>query len=113
MAQKILIAVCVVLFIASCTPQKLYYWGHYDQATYNHNKNQSEESRENLVAVYEDIISKKARGTRGEVPPGVYADYGYLLIQNGKIEEGKAFLEKELSLYPESQKVVEYILNKI
>lgn len=113
MVQKILFAFFVVLIVSSCTPQKLYYWGQYDQATYNNNKKQTDETREDLVKVYEDIISNKNKGTRGEVPPGVYADYGYLLIQSGKIEEGRKMLEKELSIYPESKKVVEYILNKI
>lgn len=97
----------------SCAPKGLYYWGQYDQATYNHNKKQTEETREDLLKVYEDIISKKNKGTRGTVPPGVYADYGFLLIQNGRIEEGRKFLEKELNLYPESKKVVDFILNKI
>ena len=109
---RFILMLVVVALASSCASSKLYYWGQYDQATYNHNKKQTEESLDDLLNVYEDIISKKDKGTRGVVPPGVYADYGFLLIQNGRIDEGKLLLEKELSLYPESKKTVEYILNK-
>ena len=37
------------------------------------------------------------------MPPGIYADYGFVLLQSGKTEEGNAMLEKEISLYPESK----------
>ncbi len=100
------------LFI-SCSPNKLYYWGQYNQATYNYNKKKTDKSIENLIKVYEDIIEKKDKGTRNSVPPGVYADYGYLLIQTGEIDKGKQMLEQELQLYPESKKIIEYILNRL
>jgi hypothetical protein len=111
--KKNIIAISVLIFLASCSTKKMYYWGKYDQATYQHNKKQTEETKSDLLTVYENIIEKKNKGTRNEVPPGVYADYGYLLIQEGQIEKGKEMLEKEIAFYPESKKIVLYILNKI
>lgn len=111
--KKNILVITALLFLASCAPQKMYYWGKYDQATYQHNKKQTEKTKADLLLVYQDIINKKDKGSRNEVPPGIYADYGYLLIQEGQIEKGKEMLENELALYPESKKIVAYILNKI
>ncbi|WP_430812870.1 MULTISPECIES: DUF4810 domain-containing protein [unclassified Carboxylicivirga] len=111
--NKVLLALSLIAVVASCAPSRLYYWGQYDQATYQHNKKQTEETKADLLLVFEDIIENKHKGTRGEVPPGVYADYGYMLIMDGQIGKGKEMLDKELALYPESKKIVEYILNKI
>ena len=36
------------------------------------------------------------------VPPGVNAEYGYLLLKEGQENEGFAYLAKEIELYPES-----------
>lgn len=111
--KKIIAFISLVSFFASCAPSNLYYWGKYDQATYQFNKTQTEESRVKLLSTYEDIIKNKAKSLSKEVPPGIYADYGYLLIQDGQIAKGKEMLEKELSIYPESKKMVEYILKKL
>ena len=68
-----------------------------------------EKSTENLIKSYQQII-KKQEGTRKTVPPGIYADYGFILLQSGKTEEGKEMLIKEISLYPESKVFIERIL---
>lgn len=112
MVRNFLILSCISALFCSCAPKGLYYWGKYDQATYKYNKYQTEESIENLIEVYEKIIKNKNKGSRHSVPPGVYADYGYLLIKNGEIEKGENMLEKEIEIYPESIKVVQYVLNK-
>lgn len=36
------------------------------------------------------------------VPPGVNAEYGYLLLKEGQENEGFEYLAKEIELYPES-----------
>ncbi len=40
------------------------------------------------------------------IPPGVYADYGAFLTQQGKTAEAVAYFAKEGEKYPESKKVV-------
>ena len=59
------------------------------------------------------LIIKKQNGTRGMIPPGLYADYGYVLIQSNKIEEGKLMLQKEVELYPESKVFIDRILKML
>lgn len=111
--KKSIVVIATLIFLTSCASKGMYYWGKYDQATYQHNKKQTEKTKSDLLLVYEDIINKKSKGSRNEVPPGVYADYGFLLIKEGQIKKGKEMLENELAIYPESKKIVEYILNKI
>ena len=47
------------------------------------------------------------------MPPGVYADYGYILLQIGKTDEGKELLMKEVELYPESKIFIDRILKML
>ncbi|OAV72895.1 hypothetical protein Barb7_03035 [Bacteroidales bacterium Barb7] len=55
---------------------------------------------------------KKPKGTRKVVAPGIYAEYGYLLLQNGKKAEGLTMLKKERELYPESAIFMDNLINK-
>ena len=111
MKKKILfIGVVSAMFFTGCAPKKLLYsWSNYDSTSYTYLKKGDEKSVENLLKSYQQIIEKQD-GTRKKVPPGIYADYGFILIQTGKIEEGKAMLKKEISLYPESKVFIERIL---
>ena len=111
MKKKILfIYVVTALFFTGCTSYKLLYsWNDYDNTSYKYLKNSDEKSTENLLKSYQQIITKQ-EGTRNTVPPGIYADYGFILLQAGKTEEGKAMLKKEISLYPESKIFIDRIL---
>ena len=102
------------IFLIACEPQKkrLYSWGHYDEASYYYLKNKDEKSTQLMIDSYKRIIEKQT-GLRGVVPPGIYADYGFLLIQLKKTEEGKAMLKKEIELYPESQVFIDRILKTL
>lgn len=113
MMKKNTLIISLLIMLSSCVPTNMYYWGNYNVASYNHNKKKSEKTKADLFLVFEDIINNKNKGTRNTVPPGVYADYGFLLIMDGQEAKGREMLENELLLYPESIKMVEYILNKL
>jgi hypothetical protein len=99
--------------LSSCTVQKpLYSWAKYETASYNYLKNSDEKSTQALIENYQKIIEKQT-GTRKVPPPGVYADYGYVLLQIGKTTEGKALLIKETELYPESKIFIDRILKML
>ena len=98
-----------MLFLTSCATQTLYSWGNYDDTSYKYLKNSDEKSTQALMKTYQQLIEKQT-GTRKTVPPGVYADYGFLLLQANKTAEGKEMLQKEIELYPESKVFIERIL---
>lgn len=102
-----------VLAFASCTTvkQPLYNWDRYTATSYNYYKRQTPEATAALMKTYENMI-KKAGGTRKTVAPGVHAEYGYFLIQNGKKEEGIAMLKKEKEFYPESRVFMDRLIKQ-
>ncbi len=111
--KKLIFITITVIMLASCTVQKpLYTWDKYDVTSYNYLKNSDEKSTQALIETYQNIIEKQ-QGSRGVVPPGVYADYGFILLQDNKTEEGKAMLLKEVELYPESKTFIDRILKMI
>jgi hypothetical protein len=106
---QLLIGMTFVLCLASCAPKTLYSWGNYDDTSYVYLKHSDEKSTGELIKTYRQLIEKQ-EGTRKTVPPGIYADYGFILLQANKTEEGRAMLEKEIALYPESKIFIERIL---
>ena len=136
------IALFVVLIFSSCATTSMYYWGpvsmsdeisKYEKTAYDYYKYQSPESVCNMIETYQDIMIKCEANER-MIPPGVCADFGYILLNpenatyfneyatksqkkmmEGIIfsEYGKELLEKEIELYPESRQFIEPIIKRI
>lgn len=101
------------VFLISCTSTKgLYTWSKYEQASYNYLKKSDEKSTDKLFKEYELLINNP-KGTRKVTPPGILADYGFLLIQKGDLIKGKEYLKKEILLYPESKIFIDRILKLV
>lgn len=115
------------------TASPLYYWGGYQEATYKYYKEQTPESICGLIVNYEYMIQHPG-GTRQVPPPGICAEYAYLLQAPGtaeifaehatkeqkKLFEGDDYatifhekslemFKKEIELYPESEKFIKPI----
>ena len=145
--KKILFSSIVILLMTSCATPSMYYWGSnpysnngtskYEQLAYNSYDKQTPQSICDLICLYEDMVSNPG-GTRGVVPPGIYAEYGFLLLQETTAEtfekyatkkqkriiessdyatlfaaRGVALLQKEIELYPESKKFIEPLLKRL
>ena len=111
--RKLFIIVGCVITLSSCTTQKsLYSWYDSEDATYTYTKRGTDETLAQAMAQYEKVISKQ-QGIRKVVPPGVNAEYGYLLYKSGKKEEGLALLKAEISAYPESEKFISRIIKQL
>ena len=114
--KKLIFPVAVIaamLAVSYCTTTKtLYSWYDYEDATYQYHKRSTEELQVKVLEQYKKITEKQ-RGVRGVVPPGMYAEYGYLLCKIGKKDEGLAFLKKEVELYPESDTYISRIIKQL
>lgn len=108
--KKIILSITLIslaVFFTSCSTPKvkrMYDLQEYNEMYQNYLLDGDEDSREELVEVFEEIIDLD------RVPPGIFADYGFLLISMGKIEEGKKLLAAEIAAYPESQIFISNIL---
>jgi len=103
----------LLLIVSSCTTQQtLYNWGGYQDASYQYMKNNTEKDMEKLLARYQYLVENQ-KGGRKVVPPGIFADYGFLLVKQGKVEEGVKLMEMEVALYPESAVFVGRIIKSI
>lgn len=115
MKKLFLMALClggVATWLVSCsTPTSLYSWYDSEDATYRYTKGATEEALTRAMAQYDKVLHMQ-KGTRGVVPPGMNAEYGYLLCKAGKVEEGIVLLKEEISLYPESEVFISRIIKQ-
>lgn len=103
----------LALSVTSCvTTNSLYSWYGYEDAVYTNYKKPTDKSQAKVLEQYRAVIEKQ-KGTRGAVPPGLYAEYGFLLYKTGSKEEGINYLKQEIALYPESQIYISRIINQL
>lgn len=143
--RKITVFVSACLILSSCgTATSLYYWGGnsndtttYEHLAYKSYDKQTPESLCKLIVAYEDIVSHP-KGTRQVPPPGICAEYGYLLLQPGTAEtfasnatssqkksfegtdyatlfriRGEEMMKKEIELYPESELFIAPLVKRL
>lgn len=90
------------IFFSGCAPQKMYYFGNYSQTLYSFEKNQNEETLLSHKQELEKIISESEVKSL-PVPPGIYAELGYINLKANKSQESIKLFQAEEQLYPESK----------
>jgi hypothetical protein len=100
-----LLAVLSLMLLFGCVPQGLFFWGDYSETLYSFKKNPDEKTLTVHKAELLRIITT-APQKRKAVPPGIYAEYGFLLLQEGRTPEGMTYLDKEMKAFPESAPLV-------
>lgn len=102
--------------ISGCVSQPakpLYNYGNYSDSYYAYKKNMTPETTLALQNSMEKVISETELSQSGRVPPGMYANLGYLYIKAGKPNDAIANFTKEKSIYPEATFFMDRIINKI
>lgn len=92
------INIFLILLLIGCTTHR-YTWDGYHSTLYKYYKNPAE--KEKFMSDLEKIILKAEQTEK--VPPGIYAEYGYILYENKKYTEATEYFQKEYDLWPESQ----------
>jgi hypothetical protein len=84
--------------LAGCAPTGLYNWGGYEKDLYFYYKDPQniDEYTEELAKLVEDDTKAD------RVPPGMYAEYGYILYEQGETEKAREYFVKEKEKWPES-----------
>jgi len=96
-----------VILLAGCAPT-LYYWGDYNESL------EERYEKENPGRAEQLLREQMTEYNSGKlVPPGVYADYGFLLYRRGDTVGAIAFFEKEKKTFPESALLMDRLINRI
>lgn len=107
MRAKVITLIMFMAFGAlGCVPSTKYHWGNYENSLYRYYKNPSEV--EEMAEALAKIIEKGER--EGRVPPGLYAEYGYLLFVTGNTGEAVISFEKEKNIWPESSVLIDKMI---
>ncbi|MDP8210281.1 MAG: DUF4810 domain-containing protein [Candidatus Stygibacter australis] len=112
MKMKSFFLTLMLLFLAGCIPQTLYYWGSYSSTLYKYKKDQSDENLQKHKNSIKYII-KRSPSLNRKVPPGVYCEYGYYLALEGNYTEAEKFFELEKENYPESEKFINTLIGQL
>lgn len=98
--------IIVLLSLTGCGTTTKYHWGSYESSLYKHYKNSADQ--EQFSEALAITISDGERN--GRVPPGIYAEYGYLLYSAGQYVEAIPYFEKEKKAWPESIQFMDKII---
>ena len=95
-------ACAAALACAAChgAAAPLYQWNGYEQAIYEHQKAPQDQAAY-VASLWTVIQACRQSGSR--IPPGVQAEYGYALFEEGRTAEAIPWFELEARDWPESQ----------
>lgn len=95
--KRLILLAGIFMILTGCATQQ-YYWGDYEKSLYKYYKNPG-----NIDDLTENLADTIERGERkNKVPPGIYAEYGYVLLAQGKAKEAIIYFNKEKEKWPES-----------
>lgn len=102
------LAAILVVGVTGCASKQTHYrWGGYDDALYSHYKNPN--NHQEYVAALKTIILESERAGN-KIPPGVYAEYGYALYEEGNASEAIGYYRREMASWPESRVFMEKMI---
>jgi hypothetical protein len=95
--------VIAALLVAGCAPGTKYNWGNYSKSLYDYQQDVTAQA--SYSQSLESIISSS--GPTSKVPPGIFAELGYLKLASGDASGAVAMFEREKSSWPESEKMMD------
>lgn len=112
---SVLLSLGAMSLLTGCgaKPAPLYNYEGYSQNYYNYKKTPSPESLEKLIEVMEEDAANTNDSRAKRVPPGLYANLGYLYLKSNDKKKAVIFFEKEKSIYPESSKFMDKLIKKV
>lgn len=95
-----------LVIFTGCGPTTRYTWSSYDVDLYDYYKTPAE--KKEFVAAIKEVIDRAE--PENKVPPGIYAEYGFLMYENGEIEQAVLYYQKEVNKWPESKFLMEKMI---
>jgi hypothetical protein len=110
--KVVFIVVLVTIFLSGCqTTKPMYEYEDYAESFYSLKKEAGAESAAQWKSSLESIIEEsKVKAVR--VPPGVYANLGYIQLKANNSESAITFFEQEKKVYPEAATFMDNLIQK-
>lgn len=109
---RLTILFACALSVSACLPAKQFYWGSYEESLYSRQQRAGAGGEAEAATMLLATINE-ALANNEKVGPGIHADYGYLLLKQGRPDEAIAELQKEAALYQESKPLMETMVSRI
>lgn len=98
-ATKYLCVLFLLFSLIGCGAHTRYEWSGYDNMLYRHYKDPS--NKDSFIKELKNIID--CSEPAGKVPPGIYAEYGYVMYEQGNNQQAVMYFQKEADKWPESR----------
>ena len=106
MKSRHLLPFAVAVLVSGCAPTTKYNWDNYSQSLYDYQKDATAQAA--YQAALERIITSD--GPNRKVPPGIFAELGYLKLASGDSKGAIALFEREKSSWPESSLMMDKVI---
>ncbi|MFT7860776.1 MAG: DUF4810 domain-containing protein, partial [Sulfurimonas sp.] len=102
----------LILAISGCSSHTpLYNYGDYSESYYALKKESTADTALEYKQALEYCIKEADDSRSGRVPPGIYANLGYLYLKAGKNKKAVEYFTKEKSTYPEAAFFMDKMIN--
>lgn len=111
MLRRIALPIVVAVLGGCATQRGLYDWDGYPRAWSAYYV--TEDAEAGRRAIEQAIADLLQRGGEARVPPGLYADWGFVLYLRGDTERAVAAFEREAQLFPESATLMQRLAERV
>ncbi|BFM12974.1 hypothetical protein R50072_31270 [Simiduia litorea] len=109
--MKSLLALLLIALVSGCATSNNH-WGNYSNELYTYYKDSSDKERIELTEELAKIFERaEAKGINP--PPGLYAEYGTLMLSQGQTEQAIAYYSKEMDSWPESTVLMSALISTL
>lgn len=109
MLRNITLLLLLATILSNCASDKsMYNWGNYEKSVHNYNKSPMEKEKFALKLL--KIITKGEQNN--QVPPGIYAEYAYIMLEIKNYDKAINYFKKEKQLWPESTQLMDIMIKR-
>lgn len=94
---------------AGCAQQSRFVWGNYENSLYAYYKNSDQRTAYEASLVKAIELGRKS----GKIAPGLWAELGYLQLENGNLLEAQKNFAEEMTLFPESRPFLSGVVQRM
>jgi hypothetical protein len=98
-----------VLALYGCGAQTRFEWGSYESSLYSYYKDSGQRTAYEASLVKAIDAGKKSN----KVAPGLYAELGYMRLEDGDAAQAQTDFDEEMKLFPESRAFLTGVAKRI